>query len=129
MSIGEASVNIPAPHIKNVFGELDHNIKTIERTLSVTIITRGESVRILGDSEAVDKAARVLDQLVSLSVNGTVINDQNVNYTLSLCFEDKEREIGTIDKEIVAFTAAGKPVKPKTLGQRNYVDLIREKMI
>ena len=129
MSIGEAVVNIPGVHLKNVFGEFDHNIKTIERTLSVTIINRGESVKILGDSEAVDKAARVIDQLVSLSVNGNVINDQNVNYTLSLCFEDKEREMGSIDKEIVAFTAAGKPVKPKTIGQRTYVDLIREKMI
>ena len=129
MSIGETIINIPAAHIGNVFGEFDHNIKLIERTLSVTIIARGESLKILGETSSVDKAARVINQLVSLSVSGNIINDQNVNYTLSLCFDDKEQEITAIDKEIIAFTAAGKPIKPKTLGQKNYVELIRDKMI
>ena len=129
MSIGETVINIPAEHISNVFGEFDHNIKLIERTLSVTIIMRDGSVKLLGDPAAVDKAARVINQLTALSVSGNVISDQNVNYTLSLVFDDKENEIAKIDKDIVAFTAAGKPVKPKTIGQRNYVEQIRQKMI
>lgn len=129
MSLDETVVVIPAAHIGNVFGEFDHNIKVIEKALSVTIINRGESVKIIGDPSAVDKAARTIRQLTALSQSGNIINDQNVNYTLSLCFEDKESEISTIDKEIVAFTALGKPIKPKTLGQRNYVNLIRDKMI
>ncbi len=129
MNLDETVVVIPAAHIGNVFGEFDHNIKVIEKALSVTIINRGESVKIIGDTRAVDKAARTVKQLTVLSQSGNIINDQNVNYTLSLCFEDKESEIASIDKEIVAFTALGKPIKPKTLGQRNYVSLIREKMI
>ncbi|MCR5766917.1 MAG: PhoH family protein [Lachnospiraceae bacterium] len=129
MSLDETVVVIPAAHIGNVFGEFDHNIKVIEKALSVTIINRGESVKIIGDPSSVDKAARTIRQLTALSQSGNIINDQNVNYTLSLCFEDKESEISTIDKEIVAFTALGKPIKPKTLGQRNYVNLIRDKMI
>ena len=129
MSIGETVISIPSEHAGNVFGEFDHNVKQIERTLNVTIIARGGAVKILGDPAAVDKASRVINQLIRLSETGNVINDQNVNYTLSLVFDDKEQEMALIDKEIIAFTVAGKPIKPKTLGQRNYVDLIRQNMI
>ena len=129
MGIGEAVINIPSEHIGNVFGEFDHNIKVIEKAFSVTIIIRGSEVKILGSPSDVARAGRVINQLTQLSQGGNIISDQNVNYTISMCFEDRESVVGEIDKDIVAFTVAGKPIKPKTLGQEKYVNLIREKMI
>lgn len=129
MNTYEAMINIPGEHMLNIFGQCDCNIKAIERTLGVSVLTRDGQVKLIGEPATVDKAARVIEQLIRLSSNGTRIEEQNVNYALSLCFEDKESAIAEIDRDLICFTLAGKPIKPKTLGQKKYVDLIRSKMI
>ncbi len=75
------------------------------------------------------KASRVFTQLFELSRRGSQITEQNVDYAISLTFEEKESTILEIDKELICHTVNGKPVKPKTLGQKKYVDEIRDKMI
>ncbi len=129
MSILEEIIDIPVDHEKNVFGQFDAYAKKLERTLHVTLIPRDGHVKILGEAKRVDQAKRVLAQLVALSKRGNTISEQNVDYAISLVFEDSEKEIVEIDKDIICHTLQGKPIKPKTLGQKKYVDSIRKKMI
>ena len=129
MGLMEAVIDIPAEHEANVFGQFDAYAKKIERTLKVSLIARGENVKIMGDAAAVEKARKVLNQLVELSRRGNTIEEQKVNYTLSLVMEDSEENVLEIDKDVICHTLQGKPIKPKTLGQKKYVDAIRNKMI
>ncbi len=112
-----------------MFGQFDVFAKKIERTLHVTLIARGESVKIMGEAANVEKAKKVLMQLAELSKRGTAINEQNVDYTLALVLEDSKESILKLDGEIICHTLQGKPIKPKTLGQKAYVDALRRKMI
>lgn len=129
MSILEALIDIPAEHESNIFGQFDLYAKKIERTLHVTLIARDGNVKILGEEIRVNQAKRVLEQLVSLSKRGNTITEQNVDYAISLVFEDSEKELVEIDKDIICHTLQGKPIKPKTIGQKKYVDAIRKQMI
>ena len=129
MGIMETVLEIPAEHEANVFGQFDAFAKKIERSLHVTLISRDGVVKIMGDSNAVERARNVLSQLLELSRRGNTISEQNVNYTLALVMEDSEDNVLEIDKDIICHTLQGKPIKPKTLGQKQYVDEIRKKMI
>ena len=129
MGILETMIDIPAEHEKNVFGQFDIFAKKIEWTLHVTLIARDGKVKVLGEEKNVERAKQVLSQLTELSRRGNTIQEQNVDYALSLTMEDSEEDILTIDKDLICHTLQGKPIKPKTLGQKKYVDAIREKMI
>lgn len=129
MSITESIIDIPAEHEKNVFGGFDAYVKIIERAFNVTVIARNNEVKIIGAQNDVTHAKDVFLQLIELSKRGNQITEQNVNYAISLCFEDKEASLLEIDKDLICHTINGKPIKPKTIGQKNYVDLIRKKMI
>jgi phosphate starvation-inducible PhoH-like protein len=129
MGLSELSVNIPTDHMANIFGQFDVYLKKIERTLNVTVVVRGDDMKILGDETRIHKASNVFLQLLELSKRGNVITEQNVNYALALSEEENASAIVEIDKDCICHTINGKPVKPKTLGQKNYVDAIREKMI
>ena len=113
----------------NVFGQFDANIKKIERALGVTVVVRDDQVKIIGNPSAAGGAREVFEQLYELSMHGNVITEQNVNYALALLQEHKGAEMVEIDKDVICHTIQGKPVKPKTLGQKEYVDNIRSKMI
>ena len=129
MSLSELNIDIPAEHEKNVFGQFDVFAKKIERTFHVTLISRDGMVKILGEQSLAQKAYRVLSQLTELSRRGNTITEQNVNYAISLVFEGQEEEIVEIDTDLICHTLQGKPIKPKTLGQKKYVDAIRNGMI
>lgn len=129
MSMIERIISVPAEHEKNVFGQFDQFIKKIEKTLNVTVISRGGSTKILGSPQGADRAAAVLTNLMELSRRGNVITEQNVDYALSLSFEEKEEALVEIDRDCICHTINGKPIKPKTLGQKQYVDAIRKDMI
>ena len=129
MGILETMIDIPAEHEKNVFGQFDIFAKKIERALHVTLIARNGKVKVLGEEKNVERAQQVLSQLTELSRRGNTIQEQNVDYALSLTMEDSTEDILTIDKDLICHTLQGKPIKPKTLGQKKYVDQIRKKMI
>ena len=129
MGILETMIDIPAEHEKNVFGQFDIFAKKIERALHVTLIARNGKVKVLGEEKNVERAQQVLSQLTELSRRGNTIQEQNVDYALSLTMEDSAEDILTIDKDLICHTLQGKPIKPKTLGQKKYVDAIREMMI
>ena len=129
MSLNEVSLRIPTEHMANVFGQFDANIKKIERTLGVTVVVRDDQLKIIGTSSAASGAQEVFEQLYELAKRGNVISEQNVNYALALLQEHKGSEMVEMDKDVICHTIQGKPVKPKTLGQKDYVDNIRKKMI
>lgn len=129
MGMTEAIIEIPAEHERNVFGQFDIYAKKIERSLHVTLIARDEHVKIMGEEVRVEKAKSVLLKLTELSKRGNTIQEQNVDYTLSLAMEGSEDSVLEIDKEIICHTIQGKPIKPKTLGQKKYVDAIRRQMV
>ena len=129
MSLNEVSLRIPAEQMSNVFGQFDVNIKKIERALGVTVIAREDQLKIIGNGAAINGAAEVFGQLAKLAERGNVITEQNVNYALALLQEHKGDAMVEIDHDVICHTIAGKPVKPKTLGQKSYVDNIRKKMI
>ncbi len=129
MSLTELSLEIPAEHIANVFGQFDSFMKKIEKTFHVTVVLRGESIKILGSGEGAKNASDVFCRLLELSRRGGELTEQNVNYAIALAADRNAQAIVEIDKDCICHTVSGKPVAPKTLGQKQYVDLIRSRMI
>lgn len=122
-------LSLPAEHMQNVFGEYDNYVRKIEKELSVTIINRDDGIKISGREADVNQARSVLENLTALSRRGNVIQEQNVEYTLEMSYAHRENAQVEMDGEIICHTTGGKPVKPKTLGQKQYVDDIRDHMI
>ena len=113
----------------SVFGSFDENIKRIEESLGVTIINRGNELRVTGDEESVDKAVRTLDGLLSLAAKGEVIDEQRVRYLITLVTEGNDAQVAQIAKDVVCITAKGKPIKAKTVGQQQYMKAIMKNTV
>ena len=129
MNTKELSLDIKTDHINNVFGEFDSNIKIIEKELSVSFINRDDSVKILGNEEHISIAENVFMELIELSKRGNVIDEQCVRYVLKIKDDVNRHDLVEMADDIIWHTTIGKPVKPKTLGQKAYVDSIRKNMI
>ncbi len=129
MSIIETTMEVPASHAGNIFGKLDSHVKILEKHLGVTLVFRDGILKIVGNGSHVKKAEKIIENLLKLSIRGNQITEQEVNYAVALSYEDKNDAMVEIDKDLICHTIFGKPVKPKTLGQKRYVDAIRNKMI
>ena len=116
-------------HAVSLFGSFDENIKLIEREFSVSVLTRGSEIKIQGDEEAVDKAKRVLEKLIYILNKGETLTEQNIRYVISLVNDGKEDKLSTISSDCICISAKGKPIKPKTLGQKKYIDKIKNNTI
>jgi phosphate starvation-inducible PhoH-like protein len=132
--ITELRLVLTAEDERNIFGGNDSYIRKIEKSLHVEIIDRNGELHIIGDKEGANKASGIIRELVQLSKRGASIEEQSVDYAISLK-EDKniknvpENVLVDIDKDVICHTISGKPIKPKTLGQKKYIDAIRNKMI
>lgn len=129
MGLIQGQMEIPTEHMANVFGQFDAYLKKIENALKVTIVVREQGLKLTGEEQAVIAAKNIFTQLVELSRRGNQITEQNVNYVLELCSSELNSTLVDLDGDIICHTIQGKPVKPKTLGQKDYVDQIRKKMI
>ncbi len=107
-----------------VFGSFDENIKRIEDSLHVSIVNRGSELKITGDEEAADKAARTLEGLLALASRGETIDEQRVRYLITLVQEGNDQQVSQMAKDVVCITAKGKPIKAKTVGQQQYMKAI-----
>ena len=125
----EKSISIPADHLENIFGQFDHNISIIEKSLGVDVVNRGDDIKIIGDDLAVRSAENVMTELFNLSKRGNQISEQNVRYALSIKENLEGHPLVKMDDEVICHTVSGKPIKPKTLGQKAYVDAIKKQMI
>lgn len=113
----------------DIFGSFDENIRLIEQELGVRVVSRDGQVKISGEEEPVDQAAKVIRGLLSLSARGEAIHEQNVRYLIQLVKSGNEDKIQTLAADVLCVTAKGKPIKAKTMGQKKYVDAIRKHTI
>ena len=112
-----------------VFGSFDENIRRIEEAFAVKIVNRGTDLKITGEEEAADKAARTLEGLLALASKGENIDEQRVRYLMTLVREDNDGQVAQMTKDVVCITAKGKPIKAKTVGQQHYMKAIQKNTI
>ncbi|MCI8338287.1 MAG: PhoH family protein [Lachnospiraceae bacterium] len=129
MAVTETIIEIPVEYEGNIFGSCDANIRKIEKNLNVTMVARDGAIKLVGEPGRLKQAEEILMQLLELARRGNTITEQNVNYALSFALEGASADLVDIDSDIVSHTIQGKPIKPKTKGQKEYVELIRDRMI
>lgn len=129
MSIVSLQMEMTIEHMQKIFGAGDSYVKKMEQELQVTIVDRNGKIIITGEEHQANQACRILSQLTEISKRGNEIEEQSVNYAITLGMENKEEVLTEIDSDLICHTVNGKPIKPKTLGQKQYVDAIRNKMI
>ena len=116
-------------HAVSLFGSFDENIRQIEQEFRVKVLSRGSDLKISGEADDVQKAVRAVNGLLMLINKGEALSEQNVRYVLSLVNERAEDKLSGLVGDCICMTAKGKPVKPKTLGQKKYVEAIRQNTI
>lgn len=112
-----------------LFGNADQNAKIIEEHFGVHLVCRGTEVKITGESEAVSKAQRTVDTLLAVIAKDGTLSEQNVRYVITLVEQGSEQSMVQMNNSCIAVTVKGKPVKPKTLGQKKYTDAIQNNTI
>jgi len=115
--------------IISVFGSFDRNIHLVETELSVKVVDRDAELHITGEAENVMLAEKAISGLLSLAARGENIDEQNVRYIVKLVREGLESKIDKIAGDVICITSKGKPVKAKTIGQKDYVDAIANNTI
>jgi len=118
-------------HVVQLFGNFDENIKLIEAEYRVSVVCRGTEVKLMGEPEAVGRAARTIETLLSFINKGEPLSEQSVRYVISMVNEDEDlsQKLADMADGCVCITARGKPVKPKTLGQKKYIEAIKANTI
>ena len=116
-------------NVINVFGSFDQNLHIIETELNVTVSNREDQLKISGEAENVMHAEKAIQGLLSLAARGEQIDAQNVRYIIKLVLAGQEEQITDLARGVVCVTAKGKPIRPKTLGQTQYVEAIRDNTI
>ncbi len=116
-------------HAVALFGSFDENIKLIEQELSVKVNVRDSQLKISGEPENVMKATKTVESLLNLLSRGEQLSEQNVRYCISLINDGSEEKIEQLSSDCICITAKGKPIKPKTLGQKHYCNAIKDNTI
>ena len=113
----------------DLFGSFDENIKIIEHELGVSVVSRDSELKISGEAENVLYGVKAIQGLLSLAARKETITEQNVRYIINLVRAGNEEHINDIAKDVLCVTAKGKPIKAKTLGQKKYVEAIRDNVV
>ncbi|MBQ9947583.1 MAG: PhoH family protein [Oscillospiraceae bacterium] len=128
--MAEVTINMDSmEQLHAVFGDLDSNVNLIQKAFGVTVFSRGSDVKITGEVAAVSRAEKAMQSLSRLSKKGEAINEQSVRYVISMVNDGTEGEVESISSDCVCVSYTGKPIKPKTLGQKKYCDMIRKNTI
>ncbi len=122
-------MEINAANSIDIFGQFDVFLKKIERSFGINVVTRDGNVILKGENPGLKRGRATIETLYELSKRGSEITERDVDYAIAMSLEEQQSEILNIDKELICHTISGKPVKPKTLGQKQYVDLIKNNMI
>ncbi len=113
----------------SLFGSFDENIKMIENEFAVAVVSRGSELKVTGDAENVSKASKAIHGLLTLINKGETLSEQNIRYVISLVGEGNEDKLESMSSDCICISAKGKPIKPKTLGQKRYTQAIRDNTI
>lgn len=128
--MAEATINMDSmEQLHAVFGDFDSNVNMIQKAFGVTVFSRGADVKITGDESAVNRAEKAVQSLSKLYFKGEAINEQSVRYVISMVNDGTENEVENMSSDCVCVSYSGKPIKPKTLGQKKYCDMIRKNTI
>ena len=115
--------------VANLFGAFDGNIKAVEKKYQVSVLNRDGEIRISGAPDNAEKASRVISQLLQLAEQGEAITEQNINYIFSMVENAEEKSYIELTGDCVCVTVKGKPIKPKTFGQKQYTGMIADNTI
>ncbi len=111
--------------LSKLLGNFDENMKLLEKNYGIIATVRGDEIKLKGDAEAVDASFRALDGMITLLEGGEALTEQNIRYVFSMVESGDDKKIGQlIDNNCICITTKGRPVKPKTLGQKKYVEAI-----
>ncbi|MFI3325471.1 MAG: PhoH family protein [Clostridia bacterium] len=126
----ERKINIEkADHAASVFGTFDINQKIIENAFSVAIVFRDSELKISGEDENTDKAFKAIQSLLNLAIKGEEITEQQIYYCIDMVNVGSENKFNKLSDDVVCITCKGKPIKPKTLGQKKYVETLGKNTI
>lgn len=129
MSQIERTIQLENDIILPVFGQYDSNIRKIEKSCGVQIVNRGDDVKVVGEERGVHKAWNVLNSMAALARRGEEITEQNLEYFISSAEEADLQELEKVYDNLICITANGRPLKPKTMGQKKYIDLMRDNTV
>ena len=129
MSQIERTIQLENDIILPVFGQFDSNIRKIEKSCGVQIVNRGDDVKVVGEERGVHKAWSVLNSMAALARRGEEITEQNLEYFISSAEEADLQELEKVYDNLICITANGRPLKPKTMGQKKYIDLMKNNTV
>ncbi|MCM1006764.1 MAG: PhoH family protein [Ruminococcus flavefaciens] len=112
-----------------VFGQLDDNVSRIQKEYNVTVVSRDGGIKIIGSDKNVDDASRALNSLLKISSGGHTLNEQTVRYVTSMVADGIEQQLEELGGDGICVTASGKILRARTLGQKQYVDAIKNNTI
>jgi phosphate starvation-inducible PhoH-like protein len=115
--------------VMSVFGSFDSNIKIIENNYGISIVNRGAEIKVSGPQDAVESGIKVLNALSEIAAKGDIVTEQHVHYSISMVDEGNEKLLKDIGSDNICITAKGRPIKPKTVGQKEYVTAIASNTI
>ena len=128
--MAEKSISVAnMEYIHAIFGELDSNINIIQKEYKVSVFSRGSFVRITGEEENIVAAVNTIESLMKMLERGEIINEQSLRYIMNMVNEGTHNQLEALSGDCVCVSFTGKPIKPKTLGQKKYVDSIRKNTI
>lgn len=132
MLLAEKIIHIDnTEHIYSLFGDFDGNLKILQKYYHVNIVNRGADIKISGEEADLEKASTVIDGLLMMLSKGETINEQSIRYVMNIAEEEKSlspiKDLTASD--CICLTTSGKPVKPKTVGQKKYVEAIRDNTV
>lgn len=116
-------------HIHTIFGDFDCNINLIQKEYNVSVFSRGDEIKIVGEQNNVNSARKVLESLVTLLEKREEITEQSIRYVISMVNDGVENEVGELAGDCVCVSYTGKPIKAKTLGQKKYVEAIKKNTV
>lgn len=127
--MSERIIDVSDVNVALLFGDFDKNIKLLEKELGVTISARGGVLKITGDNSAVAAAQRVLASLTETVKSGEALSTQKILYTIKLAAECEENQLIHVSDDLICVTAKGKPIKSKTIGQKQYIEAMAHNTI
>ena len=120
---------ISQSYVAEIFGTLDKNIGIIEKEMLVAISGRGEIITVSGDDENVQSAKTVVEAMLSILKNGASLDEQTIRYCINMVKSGEQKALGELNTDVILITSRGKPIKPKTLGQKRYIQAIEDNFI
>lgn len=116
-------------HLINLFGSFDENVKLIEKELDVAIINRGSEIKVAGEPDGVDRALSAIQNLLAIVARGDSVGEQEVRYVLSQIEAGNAEQLEELGKDVICISTRGVPIKAKTLGQKQYVNSMKDSTI